>query len=223
MTGPSPDQLLLQRVPEVMLLSSDPHHQLLSQVLQEINTSRPYMASLPTYSAYPFPCILLLEPPPVWMPMPPALIGYHGGETRPPSTQRTATAVSSYESHHQPLASLPANPAHQYLRNLTEALSKARTLETLRTHPTLHTLPNNGGMSCPPVRAMVNRERCTSHSPSLHTSPPSDTQSPQLLELEDILEEDIAEPPRGHHPPPIMPGTLSPNDKLNIDPQPDDS
>ena len=147
MTGPSPDQLLLQGVPELMLLSPDPHHQLLLQLLQETSTSRPYAGNLLTYSVYPFPCILLLEPPPVWTPMPPAPIGYRGGETRPPSMQRAATAVSSHESRHQPLASLPADPAHQYLRSLTEALSKARTLETIRTHPTLRTSPSNGGTS----------------------------------------------------------------------------
>ena len=147
MTGPSPDQLLLQGVPELMLLSPDPHHQLLLQLLQETSTSRPYAASLPTYSVYPFPCILLLEPPPVWTPMPPAPIGYRGGETRPPNMQRAATATSSQGSPHQPLASPPADPAHQYLRSLTEALSKAGTLETIRTHPTLRTSPSNGGTS----------------------------------------------------------------------------
>ena len=147
MTGPSPDQLLLQGVLEVTLLPPDPHHQLLLQLLQETSTSRPCTGSLPTYSAYPFPCILLLEPPPVWMPMPPAPIGYHGGKTRPPSMWRAATAASSHGSHHPPLASLPGDPAHQYLRNLTEVLSKAGTLETLRTHPTLHTSSSNGGTS----------------------------------------------------------------------------
>ena len=74
MTGLSPDQLLLQGVSELILLSPDPHHQLLLQLLQETNTSRPYAGSLPTYSVYPFPCILLLEPPPVWMPMPPCYV-----------------------------------------------------------------------------------------------------------------------------------------------------
>ena len=147
MTGPSPDQLLLQGVLELMLLSPDPHHQLLLQLLQETSTSRPYMASSPAYSVYPFPCILLLEPPPVWTPMPPAPSGYQGGETRPPNTRRTATAVSSHESRHQPLASPPADPAHQYLRSLTKALSKARTLQTIRTHPILHTSSSNGDMS----------------------------------------------------------------------------
>ena len=147
MTGPSPDQLLLQGVPELMPLSSDPHHQLLLQLLQETNTSRPYEGSLPTYLVYPFPCILLLEPPPVWMLMPPAPIGYRSGETRPPSMQRIATAASSHESRHQPPASPPVDPAHQYLRNLTEALSKAGTLETIRTHPILHTSSSNGDTS----------------------------------------------------------------------------
>ena len=147
MTGPSPDQLLLQGVLELMLLSPDPHHQLLLQLLQETSTSRPYTASLPTYSVYPFPCILLLEPPPVWMPMPPAPIGYRDGETRPPNTRRAATTTSSYESPHQHPASLPVDPTHQYLRNLTEALLKARTLETIRTHPILSTSPSNGGTS----------------------------------------------------------------------------
>ena len=147
MTGPSSDQQLLQGVPELMLLSPDPHHQLLSQLLQETSTSRPCVANLPIYSAYPFPCILLLEPPPVWTPTPPAPIGYRSGETRPPSTQRAATAASSHESRHQPLVSPPADPTHQYLRSLTEALSKARTLETIRTHPTLRTSPSNGGTS----------------------------------------------------------------------------
>ena len=147
MTGPSPDQLLLKGVPELMLLSPDPHHQLLLQLLQETSTSRPYMASSPTYLVYPFPCILFLEPPPVWTPMPPAPIGYRGGEARPPSTRRTATAASSHESRHQHPASLPVDPAHQYLRSLTEALSKAGTLETLRTHPTLRTLSSNGDTS----------------------------------------------------------------------------
>ena len=146
MTGPSPDPLLLQGVPE-LLLSPDPHHQLLLQLLQETSTSRPYVANLPTYSVYPFPCILLLEPPPVWTPMPPAPIGYRGGEARPLSTRRTATAASSHESHHQSLASPPVDPAHQYLRNLTEALSKAETLETLRTHPILRTSSSNGDTS----------------------------------------------------------------------------
>ena len=147
MTGQSPDLLLLQGVPELTLSPPDPHHQLLLQLLQETNTSRPYAVSLPAYSAYPFPCILLLEPPPVWMPMPPAPIGYRGGEARPPSTWRTVTAASSHRNHHQPLASPPADPAHQYLRSLTEALSKAGTLETLRTHPTLCTSSSNGGTS----------------------------------------------------------------------------
>ena len=147
MTGPSPDQLLLQGVPELMLLSPDLHHQLLLQLLQETNTSRPYEGSLPTYLVYPFPCILLLKPPPVWTPMPPAPIGYRGGEARPPSTRRTATATSSQGSHPQHPASPPADPAHQYLRNLTEALSKAGTLETLRTHPILRTSSSNGDMS----------------------------------------------------------------------------
>ena len=146
-TGPSPDQLLLQGVPELTLLPPDPHHQLLLQLLQETSTSRPYAANLLTYSAYPFPCILLLEPPPVWTPMPPAPIGYRGGEARPPSTRRTATAASSHESHHQPPASPPADPAHQYLRSLTEALSKAGTLETIRTHPTLCTSSSSGDTS----------------------------------------------------------------------------
>ena len=131
-----------------MLLPLNPHHQLLSQVLQEVNILRPYKASLLIYLVYPFPCILLLEPPPVWMPIPPALSGYLSGENRPPSIWRTATAASSHASRHQPPASLPADPAHQYLRNLTEALSKAGTLETLRTHPTLHTLSSNEDMSC---------------------------------------------------------------------------
>ena len=130
-----------------MLLSPDPHHQLLLQLLQETSTSRPYAASSPTYSVYPFPCILLLEPPPVWTPMPPAPIGYRGGETRPPNTRRVATAASNHKSRHQPLASSPADPAHQYLRSLTEALSKAGTLETIRTHPTLRTSPSNGDTS----------------------------------------------------------------------------
>ena len=147
MTGPSPDQLLLQGVPELMLLPPDPHHQLLLQLLQETSTSRPYAGSLPTYSVYPFPCILLLEPPPVWMPTPPAPIGYHDGETRPPSTRRTATAAFSHESHHQHPASPPADPAHQYLRSLTEALSKDGTLETIRTHRTLGTSRSNGDTS----------------------------------------------------------------------------
>ena len=82
----------------------------------------------------------------------------------------------------------------------------------------------------PPVRATVNRERCAAHlfsnSPPLHTLPPSDVQSPQSPQLEDIPEEDIAEPPRGHHPPPVMLGALSPTEDLFIDPQspqPDDS
>ena len=52
---------------------------------------------------------------------------------------------------------------------------------------------------------------------------PSKAQLPQSPELEDIPEEDAAEPPRGHHPPPVMLGALSPTDKLFIDPQPDDS
>ena len=147
MTGPSPDQLLLQGVPELTLLPPDPHHQLLLQLLQETSTSRPYAGSLPTYSVYPFPCILLLEPPPVWTPMPPAPIGYRDGETRPPNMRRTATAASSHGSHHQPLASPPADPAHQYLRSLTEVLSKAGTLETIRTHPTLGTSRSNGDTS----------------------------------------------------------------------------
>ena len=147
MTGQSPDLLLLQGVPELTLSPLDPHHQLLLQLLQETSTSRPYVASSPTYSVYPFPCILLLEPPPVWTPMPPAPIGYHGGEARPPNTRRTATAASSQGSHPQYPASPPADPAHQYLRNLTEALSKAGTLETLRTHPTLRTLSSNGDTS----------------------------------------------------------------------------
>ena len=147
MTGLSPDQLLLQGVPELTLLSPDPYHQLLLQLLQETSTSRPYAASSPTYSVYPFPCILLLEPPPVWTPMPPAPIGYRSGEAKPPSTRRTATAASSHKSRHQPLASPPADPAHRYLRSLTEALSKAGTLKTIRTHPTLRTSPSNGGTS----------------------------------------------------------------------------
>ena len=147
MTGPSPDQLLLQGVPELTLLSPDPHHQLLLQLLQETSTSRPYAGSSPTYSVYPFPCILLLEPPPVWMPTPPAPIGYRGGEARPLSMQRTATAASSRGNPHPHPASPPADPAHQYLRNLTEALSKAGTLETIRTHPTLRTSPSNGDTS----------------------------------------------------------------------------
>ena len=147
MTGPSPDQLLLQGVPELTLLPPDPHHQLLLSLLQETSTLRPYAGSLPTYSVYTFPCILLLEPPPVWTPMPPAPIGYRGGETRPPSMRRTATAASSHESPHQPLVFPPADPAHQYLRSLTEALSKAGTLETLKTHPTLRTSPSNGDTS----------------------------------------------------------------------------
>ena len=147
MTGQSPDLLLLQGVPELMLLSPDPHHQLLLQLVQETSTSRPYEGSLPTYSVYPFPCILLLEPPPVWTPMPPAPIGYRGGEARPPNTRRTATAASSHESRHQSQASPPVDPAHQYLKNLTEALSKAGTLETIRTHPTLGTSRSNGDMS----------------------------------------------------------------------------
>ena len=147
MTGPSPDQLLLQGVPELTLLPPEPHHQLLLQLLQEVSTSRPYAASSPTYLVYPFPCILLLEPPPVWTPMPPAPIGYRGGEIRPPNTQRVATAASNPENPHQPPVSLPADPAHQYLRNLTEALSKAGTLETLRTHHTQRTSPSNGGTS----------------------------------------------------------------------------
>ena len=84
MTGQSPDQLLLQGVLEVMLLSPDPHHQLLLQLLQETIILKPYAASLLTYSVYPFPYILLIEPPPVWAPMPPAPIGYRGGKTRPP-------------------------------------------------------------------------------------------------------------------------------------------
>ena len=147
MTGLSPDLLRLQEVPEVLLLSPDPHHQLLSQVLREVNTLRPYKASLPTYSAYPFPCILLLEPPLVWTPMPPAPIGYHGGETRPPNMRRTATAASSLASPHQHQASPPVDPAHQYLRSLTKALSKAGTLETIRTHPTLRTSSSNGDTS----------------------------------------------------------------------------
>ena len=147
MTGPSPDQLLLQGVPELTLLPPDLHHQLLLQLLQETSTSRPYMASSPTYSVYPFPCILLLKPPPVWTPMPPAPIGYCGGETRPPSMWRVVTAASSHESPHQPLASPPVDPAHQYLRSLTKALSKAGTLETIRTHPILHTSSSNGGTS----------------------------------------------------------------------------
>ena len=172
MTGPSPDQLLLQGVPELTLLSPDLHHRLLLQLLQETSTSRPYPASSPTYSVYLFPCILLLEPPPVWTPMPPAPIGYHGGETRPPSTQRTATAVSSHENPHQPLASLPADPAHQYLRSLTEALSKAGTLETLRTHPTLRTSSNNGDMS---------QQRTTHQSvprSTVRDAPPSSSATP---------------------------------------------
>ena len=147
MTGPSPDQLLLQGVPELTLLSPDPHHHLLLQLLQETSTSRPYAGSLPTYLVYPFPCILLLEPPPVWTPMPPAPIGHRGGETRPPNTQRIATAASSHGSRHQHPVSLPADPAHQYLRSLTEVLSKAGTLETIRTHPTLRTSSSNGDMS----------------------------------------------------------------------------
>ena len=147
MTGPSPDQLLLQGVPELTLLPPDPHHQLLLQLVQETSTSRPYEGSSLTYSVYPFPCILLLEPPPVWTPMPPAPIGYRGGEIRPPNMRRTATAASSHESRHQPLASPPADPAHQYLRSLTKALSKVGTLETLRTHPILGTSRSNGDTS----------------------------------------------------------------------------
>ena len=178
MTGLSPDQLLLQGVPEVMLLSPDLHHQLLLQLLQETSTSRPYVASLPTYLVYPFPCILLLEPPPVWMPTPSAPISYCSGETRPPSTRRTATAASSHKSRHQPSASLSANPAHHYLRNLTEALSKAGTLETLRTHPILCTLSSNGGtsqqrtahQSMPPTpHPFIRRRRATcSHCKNLN-------------------------------------------------------
>ena len=54
----------------------------------------------------------------------------------------------------------------------------------------------------------------------------SDAQLLQSPQLEDIPEEDIAEPPGGHHPPPVMPGALSPTEELFIDPQslqPDDS
>ena len=79
----------------------------------------------------------------------------------------------------------------------------------------------------PPVRAAINHERCAAHlfsnSLPLHMSPPSDAQLLQSPELEDILEEDAAKPPGGHHLPPVMPGALSPEDKLFIDPQPDDS
>ena len=109
-----------------------------------------------SHRTYPF----LLEPSPVWMPKLPALSGYLGGENRPPSMQRTATVASSHTSCHQPLASLPADPAHQYLRSLTEALSKAGTLETLRTHPTLHTSSSN---------------RDTSHQRTAHQSTPQST------------------------------------------------
>ena len=54
----------------------------------------------------------------------------------------------------------------------------------------------------------------------MDTSLLSDMQLPQL---EDISEEDVAKLPEGHHPPPIMPGALSPTDKLFIDPLSDDS
>ena len=77
---------------------------------------------------------------------------------------------------------------------------------------------------------MVNCERHAaqlfSNSLPLHTSPPSDAQPLQSPKLEDIPEEDVAELPGGHHPPPVMPGALSPTDNLFIDlqpPQPDDS
>ena len=74
---------------------------------------------------------------------------------------------------------------------------------------------------------MVNCERHTSHTFSnslpLHTLLPSDTQLLQSPKLEDIPEEDVTKLPRGHQPPPIMPGALSPTDNLFIDLQPDDS
>ena len=141
MTGPSPDQLLLQGVPELMLLSPDPHHQLLSQVLREVNTSRPYVASLPTYLEYPFPCILLLEPPPVWTPMPPAPIGYCGGETRPPSMWRMSRQPTNFDLVFRATESCAQSHVHSHMhRHVISHLIGHVIRHMMRTHYYSHVI-----------------------------------------------------------------------------------
>ena len=123
----------------------------------------------------------------------------------------------------QPHSPVPEEPHRGFVKGRNTGDYKDLSHPAYLTQQWRHILAEDR----PPVRTTVNRERRTAHlfsnSLPLHMSPPSDVQLLQLPELEDILEEDVAKPPGGHHPPPVMPGALSPEDKLFIDPQPDDS
>ena len=107
------------------------HHRLLRSVLQQVKTWSPYVDSSPCSLMYPFPSMLLLDPPPVWMVL-------------KPKVSRAALKCAPPPLHQ---ASLPLDPTRQTLIKPTAALLKEGTLETIRTHHTLGTSCNSGDMS----------------------------------------------------------------------------
>ena len=113
-------------------LPIDPHRQLLQQLLDKTNTMQLFETRSMGYSEYPFPPVLLLDPPPVWTPIRQAPTGSRSGRTTPPRRPNTHSSDSSHESPHQSPSSPPVDPAHQYLMNLTRALTE----EILRTPST---------------------------------------------------------------------------------------
>ena len=121
--------------------SLDPHHQLLIQVLAEVNAYSSYEDSLESCLEYPFPHLILVNPPPVWVPVQRVL-----------QAHRTPIDALQHEAPHPHLVFLPQdpacqNPAHQYLMKLTADLSKVATLETIKTLNSLDTRRQNGDTS----------------------------------------------------------------------------
>jgi hypothetical protein len=121
-----------------------PHHHLLLQLLADTSTTPPSETHLPISWEYPFPCALLVDPPPIWMSIPLTPCGCKSGEALPENRQEMPTAVPSQGSRQQSAPFQPVDPTHQYLRNLTEALSKHTMPEIPKTRPTPVTSSSSG-------------------------------------------------------------------------------
>ena len=81
-------------------------------------------------STYPFPLMLIPDPPPLWTP-----------------TVKANHVATSHVAHPRNPASLRPDHGHQKLKSPTAALLKEGTLQTIRTLCIRNTLPCNGTMS----------------------------------------------------------------------------
>ena len=89
-----------------------------------------YTSPSQPYSMYPFPLMLIPDPPPLWTP-----------------SVKANHVATSHVAHPRNLASLQPNHSHQKLKSPTAALLKEGTLQTIRTLRIQNTSPCNGTMS----------------------------------------------------------------------------